>query len=278
MRTREDYTGTVVDRLTVIRTELDYNGKTRQVCQCRCGKEIRLFTYRLKQAMARGTASCGCHTYDLVRERFRKNSARWNKERSDSQELGVKEGDEFGLLIVLGETTRDPKSGRRRVLVRCRCGTEKPVVVKDLINGYHRSCGCYRATLLAEGLHSTHGQWIGRRPSPEYISWHGAKSRCHNPLDHSYGRYGARGITMCERWLSSFENFLADMGSRPHPDCSLHRKDNSKGYEPDNCKWATKSEQAKERKVRSAEQKIRDIRAEAARLSALADKLESDLS
>jgi hypothetical protein len=277
MRKREDFTGLVIDRLTVLRSERDRNGKTRQICQCRCGKEVSLYTYVLKRAIKRGIASCGCHTHDLARERFKRNSARWNKERFGRQELDVQPGEEFGLLRVLEETTRDPKSGRRRVLVECQCGTIKPVVVKDLINGNYRSCGCYRATLIKEGLHSTHGHWAGRKPTPEYVSWNGAKNRCCNPLDHSYGRYGARGITICERWLNDFPTFLADMGPRPHPDCSLHRIDPSKGYEPGNCKWASKSEQVKARKFRSAQQKITDLRTEAARLLALADQMQAEL-
>jgi hypothetical protein len=275
MRNREDFTGITVDRLTVLRSEIDHNGKSRQICRCTCGKEVRLFTYRLKEAIARGTASCGCHTHDLVRERFKRCSARWNKERFGQRELNVEPGEEFGLLTVLHETERDPKSGRRRVMVQCKCGTVKPVVVKDLLAGSYRSCGCYRATLLKEGLHSTHRHWVNRRPSPEYQSWNQAKQRCHNPLHAEYGKYGAKGIRMCERWLNSFEAFLEDMGPRPHPDMSLDRIDNTKGYEPGNCRWATKAEQAKNRQMRSKAKKIADMRTEAARLLALADEFEA---
>jgi hypothetical protein len=74
--------------------------------------------------------------------------------------------------------------------------------------------------------------------------------RCTNPKNPAYHWYGGRGITVCERWLSS-ANFLADMGKRPSPKHSLDRKDNGKGYEPGNCRWATVPEQLANRRPRS---------------------------
>lgn len=80
--------------------------------------------------------------------------------------------------------------------------------------------------------------------TPEYKAWASMKARCSNSKRHNYHRYGGRGICVCERWLK-FENFLADMGPRPSPSHSLDRYPNNDGnYEPGNCRWATRVEQA----------------------------------
>jgi hypothetical protein len=79
--------------------------------------------------------------------------------------------------------------------------------------------------------------------SPERAAWHNMRQRCQNPKNPEYKNYGARGITVCERW-SSFERFLEDMGPRPSPRHSLDRYPNNDGnYEPDNCEWRTAVEQ-----------------------------------
>lgn len=84
------------------------------------------------------------------------------------------------------------------------------------------------------------------RNTPEWDSWRMMKTRCNNPKDQAYKRYGGRGITVCERW-DTFDKFLEDMGPRPTLEHSLDRKDNSKGYCKDNCRWSTKREQSNNR-------------------------------
>ena len=79
--------------------------------------------------------------------------------------------------------------------------------------------------------------------TPTYRSWWDMRQRCSNPKNTHFKHYGGRGITVCERW-KKFDNFLADMGEAP-PDLEIDRKNNDGNYEPDNCRWATRSQQMK---------------------------------
>jgi hypothetical protein len=87
-------------------------------------------------------------------------------------------------------------------------------------------------------------QYHGLVHSPEYRVWNTMVMRCHNPNAVGYGRYGAKGIKVCDRWRE-FANFYADMGPRPFPRATLERKDGAKGYEPGNVVWATYKQQAR---------------------------------
>lgn len=127
-------------------------------------------------------------------------------------------------------------------LFRCACGNTREVVASHVRNGYTRSCGCLVNSPAIVAKWTTHGM----HGTPTYSSWQAMKRRCENPQDKDYADYGASGIAVCSQWSSSFDAFLADMGVRPSG-TSIDRIDGTKGYLPDNCRWATPIQQNRNR-------------------------------
>jgi hypothetical protein len=157
-------------------------------------------------------------------------------------------GQRFGRWLVVKYS--HTAGGHVRWVCRCDCGTEKIVRGSYLSEGSSRSCRCLIREKLAH-LATKHGQATnarGNNPSPEYRAWASMINRCERPTYRGFHRYGGRGITICDRWRSSFESFFEDMGKRPSGDHSLDRFPNNDGnYEPGNCRWATRKEQAANR-------------------------------
>lgn len=176
-------------------------------------------------------------------------------------------GDRFGSLVTLTPERRENGRGHGRWFWHCRCdcGGTTVVVAYNLRGQHTTSCGCRRMLACVEAR-TTHGE-AARPRSAEYKVWTDMKSRCLNPQRRAFANYGARGITVCERWSGSFEAFLSDMGRRPSGNHEIDRIDNDRGYEPGNCRWVPRAENVRNRRVsiKLSDEQVRAIRSDGRR-------------
>lgn len=166
--------------------------------------------------------------------------------RKDGSEVLFKKGEKFNRLTV-NTVYKDLNNGKICCDCTCDCTNEKDhVVINSLVNGNTKSCGCLNRELTIE-RNTKHGQAQRGNKTRLYEIWDGMRKRCNNPNIERHESYYDKGIKYCDEW-NDFLNFKKWAEENGYEDSlSLERKDNNKGYNPENCCWIPKSDQSKNR-------------------------------
>lgn len=226
-----DLTGQTFGFLTVVKRSgiSSHGGEAQWLCRCVCGNERIIRSDKLRG----GQKSCGCYRPPQKKKPKPSEAERARSFKQKSLEREDLTGMVFERLTVIRPVV--VSRGRRLSLMwrcKCACGSERLESSYKLKGGRLRSCGCLR---------STHGM----ANSSEYRIWGGIIDRCRNPNNNNWHNYGGRGI---EVRFKSFEEFYAEIGPRPHPLLTVDRINNNGHYERGNLRWATRSQQVKNRR------------------------------
>lgn len=159
----------------------------------------------------------------------------------------VHEGEKYGLLTVIGHFFMIPDKLFRKAHVVCECQCGKICVVACVLlrSGNTKSCGCWKLNGPKQ-FNATHGFSRVNKTHPLYYKWLSMKARCYNPNVERYGKYGARGIRVCDEWLNDPVKFIRwAIGNGWKPGLEIDRKDNDGAYSPENCRFVTHADQAR---------------------------------